>query len=88
MTDYNSEMKSNMWKGQLDGNPDVEEEIAAGDKEGDEVRKQCSVGLSRSLASEYVHRHQCQALMSTLCLLPMPASIRTAIHWCRNRPVP
>ena len=39
MTDYNQEMRSNMWKGQLDGNPDVEEELAAADKEGDEVRK-------------------------------------------------
>ena len=26
-----------MWKGQLDGNPDVEAELAAADKEGDEV---------------------------------------------------
>jgi len=45
MTDYNQEMRSNMWKGQLDGNPDVEEEIAAGDKEGDEVCKSYCLGL-------------------------------------------
>ena len=37
MTDYNQEIRSNMWKGQREGNPDVEEELASAEREGDEV---------------------------------------------------
>jgi hypothetical protein len=37
MTDYDSELKSNMWKGQRDGNPDVEAELASADEEGEKV---------------------------------------------------
>jgi len=44
MTDYNQEMRSNMWKGQRDGNPDIEEELAKAEEEGDKAQAQAEAG--------------------------------------------
>ena len=37
MIDYDEELRSNTWKGQRDGNPDIEEQLAHADAEADEV---------------------------------------------------
>ena len=63
MTDYDSELRSNMWKGQRDGNPDVEAELASADEEGEKVGSfAMDIGRNKSSVSSHGFDLKCHAL--------------------------